>query len=123
MSNVSVTLLTTNNSYTYTGTQAPSDAYYGFTDGLHTVSVDVASFTGRIFIEGSLATTPASTDWFTISLDPINSYLEYSNQTAIEGFTFMGNFMYIRARVQRSHLSGPPALNTLGHVNKILLNV
>ena len=40
MSNVSVTLLTASDSYDYTGTQAPSDAYYGFTDGLHTVSID-----------------------------------------------------------------------------------
>lgn len=123
MSNVSVTLLTASDSYDYTGTQAPSDAYYGFTDGLHTVSIDIASFTGRIFIEGSLATTPTSSDWFLISLDPIKNYLEYNNQTVIEGYTFMGNLMYIRARVQRSHLSGPPDINTLGHVNKILLNV
>lgn len=123
MSNVSATLLTAKDEHDYTGPNIPSDAYYGFTDGLHTLSIDVSDFTGRIYIESTLANQPTDNDWFIVHLNPITGYLEYNNKTGIEGYTFQGNLMYIRARVERSHLSGPPDITTLGHVNKILLNV
>jgi hypothetical protein len=123
VSNVSATLLTAKDEHDYTGPNIPSDAYYGFTDGLHTLSIDVSDFTGRIYIESTLANQPTDNDWFIVHLNPITGYLEYNNKTGIEGYTFQGNLMYIRARVERSHLSGPPDITTLGHVNKILLNV
>ena len=45
-----------------------------------------------------------------------------NGDTTVEAFTFTGNFVYLRARVNRSYL-GSPALNTVGTVDKILLNI
>jgi hypothetical protein len=123
VNNAPATLLTNKNELSFTGTKIPSDAYYGFTDGLHSISIDVTSFIGRIYIEGTLALNPTDNDWFTVSLDPINGFLEYNDETSVNGYTFRGNLMYIRARIDRDYLPGSPDLSTLGSINKILLNV
>lgn len=123
MNNAPATLLTNKNELSYTGTQIPSDAYYGYTDGLHSVSIDVLEFTGRIYIEGTLTLQPQETDWFTIYIDPITGYKEFNDETSVNGYTFRGNLMYIRARIDRDYLPGSPDLSTLGSINKILLNV
>jgi hypothetical protein len=42
---------------------------------------------------------------------------------AVSSFEITGNFVYLRARIDRSYIAGPPALNTVGTVDKILLNI
>jgi len=123
VNNAPATLLTNKNELSFTGTKIPSDAYYGFTGGLHSIGIDVTSFIGRIYIEGTLALNPTDNDWFTVSLDPINGFVEYNDETSVNGYTFRGNLMYIRARIDRDYLPGSPDLSTLGSINKILLNV
>lgn len=102
-----------------TSSDVPADSYYGFSDGLHTVSVTVNGsngFTGRIALEGTLATTPTADDWFTIPLNGVSA-ISFSASSGTTAYTFTGNYVYIRALI-RSDNSGTLS----GLVNSILLN-
>ena len=137
MSATSITLLTNQSSLSYSGDAVKADGYYGKTDGVHTVSVTVNNFVGRIHIEASLATTPTAADWFPIYLTSGNSFKQYPvtavpsgvnnlGDTATEAWTFRANILWIRARVDRSALNPlPPSYdpNLHGMVDKILLNL
>jgi hypothetical protein len=137
MSTTSINILPSQAELSYTGDKIKADGYYGQTDGLHTVSARVTNFVGRIYLEGSLATDPASTDWFPIYLTSGNSFRQYpvtstpsgSNSlgdTTTEAWTFRSNLLWIRARVDRSYISPAPAnydVAAHGTVDKILLNL
>jgi hypothetical protein len=137
MSATSVTILTNQSELNYSSDPIKADGYYGQTDGVHTVSVSVVDFQGRIHLEGSLATDPTEDDWFPIYLTSGNSYREYpvtsvpsgSNNlgdTTTEAWTFRANILWLRARVDRSAITPTPTtydINTHGSVNKILLNL
>lgn len=58
----------TGTNFNSTSDSVRADSFYGFTDGLHTVAIYMNNFTGRFFIEGTLATTPTADDWFTINI-------------------------------------------------------
>lgn len=138
MSATSVTILTNQDQLSYSSDKVKADGYYGQTDGVHTVSVSVANFVGRIHIEGSLATDPGEGDWFPIYLTSGNSYREYpinstaptgSNNlgdTVTEAWTFRANVLWLRARVDRSAINPPPSSYSSsqhGTLTKILLNL
>lgn len=137
MSATSITLLTNQSSLSYSGDAVKADGYYGKTDGVHTVSVTVNNFVGRIHIEASLATTPTAADWFPIYLNSGNSFKQYPvtatpsgaggvGDTITEAWTFRANLLWIRARVDRSYISPTPAQyvsSDHGTVEKILLNL
>jgi hypothetical protein len=137
MSATSITLLTNQDSLNYSGNAVKGDGYYGQTDGVHTVSVSINNFVGRIHIEASLATNPTNTDWFPIYLTSGNSFKQYpvtgtpsgSNglgDTTTEAWTFRANILWIRARVDRSYLDPAPGQYVSadhGTVEKILLNL
>ena len=87
------------------------DGYYGFSDGVHTAQVRVTGFPGTIKFQGSLATTPTSTDWVDIAGAALvgdgsslitNSYI----------YNFTGNYVWIRASITNF---------TAGSINTILL--
>ena len=80
------------------------DGYYGFADGLHTMSFHVVNFTGRIHLEATIVEQPTATDWFPIDLDTITSYLQFTNETTTKGTSFEGNFVYLRVKIDRTHL-------------------
>lgn len=103
-----------------TGTAVPGDSYYGYTDGIHTVAVYGSNLTGRISIQGTLATTPTEDDWFDILLSGL-PYKDYSAFTGVQGFTFVANLVYLRAKLDRTSL-GITDYTTAGHVGKIYLN-
>tara|TARA_B110000211_G_scaffold108921_1_gene126296 strand:- start:412 stop:783 length:372 start_codon:yes stop_codon:yes gene_type:complete len=103
-----------------TGTAVPGDSYYGYTDGIHTVAVYGSNLTGRISIQGTLATTPTEADWFDILLTGL-PYKDYSAFTGVQGFTFVANLVYLRAKLDRTSL-GITDYTTAGHVGKIYLN-
>jgi hypothetical protein len=120
-----------------TGPETRADAWYGLKDGLHTVTFHLENFTGRIFIEASLETIPASTDWFSVYLNGAKDYMQYpidplapisgsSGDTFVDAYTFQGNFLWLRARVDRSYYVPAPATDdeksALGSVKKVLLN-
>lgn len=124
MSRNSVQMLTTDNSgnsitlpWSYTNSSitsanVPADSYYGFSDGLHTVSITLDDFTGSIALEGTLATTPTANDWFRISLNGINA-IPFTTSSGTTAYTFTGNYVYVRALIFNA---------TNGLVNSILLN-
>ena len=102
------------------GTAVPGDSYYGYTDGVHTVAVYGDNLSGRITIQGTLATTPTEDDWFDILLQGL-PYKDYTAFTGVEGFTFVANLVYLRAKLNRTAL-GITDYTTAGHVGKIYLN-
>lgn len=107
----------------FTGDAIRGDGYYGFSDGLHTVQVSLNNFTGRIIVQGSLAAQPSATDWFDIKLDGNTPYVQFTNSSATTAYTFQGNIVFLRALVDRSYITPTPALNTVGTIDQILLNI
>ena len=92
---VSQIILTNQAALSYTGEQFKGDGYYGYADGLHTVSFHVTNFVGRIRLEATIIEDPTAGDWFAIDLSPTVSYLEYSAaSTDTQGVTFNGNFVW-----------------------------
>lgn len=104
------------------------DAYFGTTDGLHTIMVDLSAFIGTIKIQGSLEDTPSATDWFDIDLsdgeftidttgkvtDVVVDNLAYSiAETSMKAYNCTGNFVWLRADVSNW---------TAGTISRIELN-
>tara|TARA_R110001606_G_scaffold29733_5_gene92584 strand:- start:767 stop:1135 length:369 start_codon:yes stop_codon:yes gene_type:complete len=103
-----------------TGDAVPGDSYYGFTDGLHTVAVYGENLTGRVRIQGTLASTPSETDWFNVLIDGL-PFKDYSEFSGVEGFTFVANLVFLRATLDRTSL-GITDHTTAGYIEKIYLN-
>jgi hypothetical protein len=87
-----------------TNNAVKGDGYYGFADGLHTMSFHVSNFTGRIHLEATIVEQPTENDWFPIDLDNLAPYLQYTAETTTKGSTFEGNFVYLRVKVDRAYL-------------------
>lgn len=108
--------------------------WYGYGNCVHTISIQISNFSGRIFIEGTLSNNPnQTTDWFPIQLNG-SDYIEYpqsnvrtnstyTGDSGVYGFTFKSNILYIRARMVRSYFIDPSIppdqLILLGAVKKI----
>ena len=119
-----------------TGDKIRADAWFGLKDGLHTVTFHLEDFTGRVFIEASLESDPQDNDWFPVFLNGAKSFMEYpldslaptgiSGDTFVDAYTFQGNFLYLRAGIDRSDVVPVPTTDSeksaLGSVKKILLN-
>lgn len=100
----------------------------------HTVSISVANFIGRVYIEGSLASDPTDGDWFPIKLvggldyvqfprNPTNPTGAGGGDTSVLAFSFSGNYIWLRARVNRDYLKPfPQEPQLVGAVRYILLN-
>jgi len=103
-----------------TGDAVPGDSYYGYTDGVHTVAIYGSNLSGRIKVQGTLATIPTEDDWFDILLTGL-PYKDYTAFTGVEGYTFVANLVFLRAKLDRTAL-GITDYTTAGHVGKIYLN-
>lgn len=110
------------------------DSWFGSTDGIHTVAVHFKQFIGRLHIQGTLAHDPQEEDWFDIVLNggPVcctGSYLQFDE--AISGayaFTFMGNFLYLRAVMDRDYISSIESIQRErllehGDIDKVILSL
>lgn len=126
-----VLLNNTNTEVNVTGLPVKAAGYYGSGLNLYTLAYYLTNFSGRIYLQGSLAFDPKEDDWFNINL---NGYLEYAeflphapdsdNNTGITiVFTdsFEANIVHLRAIVDRQHLPAPDTTN-YGAVTKILVN-
>jgi hypothetical protein len=112
---------------THTGDKFKGDGYYGRSDGLHTIQINLSGFLGDVQLQGTLAVDPTADDWFTIRLgsgqtidttgkifNAITSKLEYTaNETSSKTYNFTGNYVWIRIYVSNW---------TDGTVNSIQLN-
>lgn len=119
-----------------------ADSFFGHTDGIHTVQVVVNNFTGSFGIQGTLATEPVEVDWFDINLNanqnvssasplisfPINPAAPtgQDGDNATLAFTFVGNFVFLRAILDRSTIPEPSklaAITALGEIDRVLLSL
>ena len=97
------------------------DGYYGFRDGVHTMSVQFNQFLGRIQIEATLELNPGEADWFPIWLTPRHAYQEFSTpKTGTEAYTFQGNFVLVRFRKEREYLN---TTSPVGDITKVMLSI
>lgn len=112
-----VTILSTSvfsGSTTLTSEKVKGDAYFGQSDGLHTVVVNLNGFTGTIKIQGSLETTPGDNDWFDIELGTDDFVVDTSGlvtkqaaeslvynvvETSMKSYNAVGNFVWLRANI------------------------
>ena len=93
------------------GEKFKGDGYYGRNDGLHTVAYHLSGFTGIIKVQGTLAQTPTSDDWFDISDTVHSDGIAVVTANTFKNFT--GNFMWIRVTITNF---------AAGTVNKVLYN-
>lgn len=113
---------------TYYSDRVKGDGYYGNSDGFHTVQTSIQNFVGRIEFQGTLASTPENTDWFSLELGSNSSsvdttgvlsdtnitYLSYSTSTTVvKTYNFIGNCVWVRAKISEW---------TQGSVNNIRYN-
>lgn len=119
-----------------TGTPVKGDGYYGFSDGLHTISVKLDDFVGRLYIEATLELHPTEADWFPIMLHSCHPYVEYPanpnmptdehGDSGVDSFVAEGNFVFLRARIDRSYVVPVPItpddIGNLGSITRILMN-
>ena len=95
------------------------NAYYGYDDGICTVQVIYANLVGGFGIQATLALKPEPEDWFWIKINPMGDFnspfmtypIEPLAPTGANGgdtgsmaFTFVGNFVYLRAVLTREYL-------------------
>lgn len=141
----SVLMMTnTRPNHSLVGEAIRADSYFGHTDGIHTVQVVVNNFTGSFGIQGTLATEPVEADWFDINLNANQNVSSASplisfpvNPASLQGggpdgdtatlaFTFVGNFVFLRAILDRSTIVEPSDLNAvtqLGQIDRVLLSI
>lgn len=142
MSKISILMMSdTGGKLNVTGEKVRADGYYGFQDGLHTISIQVVRLIGRIFIEASLSNNPNEEDWFPINLGGENTYIQFplsydptikseapvnGGETGIYSFNLIGNFIWLRARLNRDYIKTDSddyeGIVDLGSVSRILLN-
>ena len=137
----SVVMMTnTDRDHSVVGEPIRAASYYSLTSGIHTVQVFYSNFTGRFGIQGTLMTEPEEGDWFDINLNTnvglsnLSPYIEFpfnaleptgrEGDTGTSAFTFIGNFTFLRAILDRSYIPEPSPQNYttgLGHIDKVLL--
>jgi hypothetical protein len=80
------------------------DGYYGSSDGFHTVTYTVTpNFSGTLTTQATLSTDPIEADWFDVANSTvIYSYPIVPATTTTNYVNFTGNFVWVRAVVQRS---------------------
>lgn len=131
MFNNIILLPSTQGQLNVTGTQIRASGATRSVGGVYTVAVSTANLTGRVYIEASLASDPQDSDWFSVTIQGVTTpYLEFDGGAGAQmtGFSFRGNFTWLRARLDRTYLLGntqptPVALAALGYVDHITLNM
>jgi hypothetical protein len=142
----SVLMLTnTGTKWNVIGEPVRADAYYGYTDGIHTVQVIYQNFVGGFGIQGTLALNPAPEDWFWIKLNPngdVNTPFipfpieplqptgQNGGDTGSMATTFVGNFVFLRAVLSRDYIQPPIPPSQAqwetwqwGQIDKVLLSL
>ena len=106
--NTPVTLLTnTMDNMSIAGTPYQTESWHGYGLIVNTVSIRILNFIGTVVIEGSIADYPTENDWASVFE---KTYSIKTSETI--GRTFEGNWLWIRARLDRSSLFAP----TVGNV-------
>ena len=133
-----VLLSSTGDKINVIGTKQKGAGYTNFLGGSHTVSISTSNFVGRVGIEATLATDPLEEDWFGVPLQNNLSYIQFprdpahptgqpgglsQGDTGTLAFSFSGNYVWVRARVDRDYLHpGTIDPTVVGSVGEVLLN-
>ena len=129
-----VLLPTTGSQINLTGEKQKGAGYSNWSGTSHTVSVTCTNFVGRIYLEASLATDPVESDWFGIPFNGTLTYVQYplnpfrptgvlQGDTGTSSFEFVGNYVWVRARLDRTYLNPQPIDTlTVGGVDQALMN-
>ena len=136
-------LSNTGTEWSVIGEPIRSNAYYGYTTGVVTCQVILQNLVGGFGIQGTLALDPKPEDWFWIKLNPngdvntpfipfpVDPYAptgQNGGDTGSQAFTFIGNFVFLRAVLTRDYLQ-PSPVNVqwnswqYGQVDKCLLSM
>jgi len=104
------------------------DGYFGGSDGVHTVQIQITNFVGKLEIQASLSSEPGSADWFSspmsgqqqsvdttgLVLNATTSSVTYNVATTnIKSYNIVGNYVWLRAKISQF---------TEGSVNAIKYN-
>lgn len=125
-----VMMTNTGNNYDVVSEPYRADGFWGYSDGLHTVSASVQNLKGNLRLQATLSTSPQEKDWFDIDINPKDHripWIEFDGQSSVEGFSFIGNFVFIRAILDRSNrIDLEPDINgkaflEQGQIDRILL--
>lgn len=109
------------------------DSYYGYTDGLHTLQVTYNQYIGRFRIQATLSLDPQDTDWFDIVPTQTTGrafntagYIQFNSDAPASGseaYTFQGNYTYIRAFMDRTHVGDGVTYDPFyGQVSRVILS-
>lgn len=122
------------------GTEIKGDAYYGYSDGYHTLQVTYAEFVGRFRIQCTLSLEPTSADWFDLVPDTTiygsltdqavaynpDGYIQFNANDPATGsaaYTFQGNFTYVRCYMDREHIGdGATYDSSYGQISRVILS-
>lgn len=127
-------LPTITNAETYTGVKQKGAGWNSTLGNNHTVAISVQNFIGRIYIEVSLATDPQEIDWSPVYLRDGLAYIEFplipqaptgnnGGDSGTWAWSFSGNYIWVRARLDRSYLNlAPQDLSGTGSIRQVLLN-
>ena len=64
---------------------------------LHTIAVYTKNFSGSMRVQGTMSSTPSSSDWFDITMDgESNATNTFTNSTTVTNYNFTGVFHNIR---------------------------
>jgi hypothetical protein len=119
---------------TYVGTKQKGAGWNSTLGNNHTVAVSVQNFIGRIYIEVSLATDPQDDDWSPVYLRNSVTYIEFplipqaptgnnGGDSGTWAWSFSGNYIWVRARLDRTYLNlAPQDLTSTGSIRQVLLN-
>lgn len=103
-----------------TGTEQIGPGYYG-SKSVASISIETSAYLGRIELQGTLASSPSSSDWFTVQLDG-DDYLQYDTaNTSNTIYNVAGQFTWLRVVITRSYI-GEITLETAGTIKRIILN-
>ena len=94
--------LTFNDSQASSMVEGPS--FYGFSSGIFTVGYFVKNFSGKVYIEASLAKYPSEKDWFSLKINN-KLYIEYANNTISEIFNLKCNAIRLRIRIDQTNIT------------------
>ena len=84
-------------SATWSSNKFKGNGYYGYTDGLHTISYKLSGFIGILKFQATLVTNPTENDWFDVNGTSIGDGTAAVSGTTFYNFT--GNFVWCRAHI------------------------
>lgn len=109
------------------------DSYYGFSDGLHTISVTYNQFVGRLRIQGTLSLNPTEADWFDILPEFTNGrsfnergWVQFNSNDPAKGteaYTFRANIAFVRVYMDRRHVADGATYDPYyGSIDRVILS-